>query len=348
MFKCIVRRIGAGLLLCAAALAQYAHAAPADSAWCASGKPVKFAEMGWDSARFMTEVIRYVLEKGYGCKTDQTPGTNAIALQGVVMNDLNVMVEYWSGRTPAYESAAREGKVRILGSLISGGSVEGYYVPEYVIKGDPARGIKPLAAELRSITDLPKYKEVFADEESPSKGRLYNCPIGWQCESDTAQKMKAYKLDDAFTDFHPGSGPALDSAIESAYARGKPILFYYWEPSTILGRFKAVRLAEPAFNEACWKTINGSKDANPCGSASPPTTLRIVVSNALYAADPQIVGLFEKVQFPMESINAVLARMASEKTPPRQAAIDFLKANPDMLSHWVPADVSSKVRSSLQ
>ena len=348
MFERIARRMFAGLLLCTAALAQNAYAAPDSSAWCTSGKPVKFAEMGWDSAKFMTEVIRYVLEKGYGCKTDQTPGTNAIALQGVVMNDLNVMVEYWSGRTPAYENAARDGKVKILGSLISGGSLEGYYVPEYVIKGDAARGLKPLAPDLKRITDLPKYKDLFADDESPSKGRLYNCPIGWQCEVDTAQKMKAYKLDASFTDFHPGSGPALDAAIESAYARGKPILFYYWEPSTILGRFKAVRLEEPAFNDTCWKTINGSKDANPCGSASPPTSLRIVMSDALYDADPQIVGFFEKVQFPIGTINGILARMASDKTPARQAAIDFLKANPDALSRWLPADVAGKVRTSLQ
>lgn len=320
----------------------------AQSSWCAAGKPVKFAEMGWDSAKFMTEVIRYVLEKGYGCKTELTPATNAIALQAVSTGDLNVMVEYWAGRTPAFESAARDGRVKIVGSLVNGGSVEGYYVPEYVIKGDPTRGIKPLAPDLKSMADLPRFKSVFADPEDPSRGRLYNCPIGWQCESDTEQKMKAYKLDQDFTDFHPGSGPALDAAIESAFTRGKPILFYYWEPSTILGRFHAVKLDEPAYNPACWKTINGSKDADPCGSASPPTTLRIVVSNSVANSDPAILSLFDKVQFPIGAIDETLAQMASAKLAPRQAAIDYLTAHPTIVAGWLPSGVAQKVEASLK
>lgn len=325
-----------------------AHAADASqSSWCASGKSIKFAEMGWDSAKFETEVIRYVLDKGYDCKTDETPASNAIALQAVSTGDLNVAVEYWAGRTPAYESAAREGRVKIIGSLLKGGSVEGYYVPAYVVKGDPARGIKPMAPDLKSMADLPRYKALFADPEDPSRGRLYSCPIGWQCESDTSQKLKAYKLQADYADFHPGSGPALDAAIESAVTRGKPILFYYWEPSTILGRFPAVRLDEPAFNETCWKTINGSKDPTPCGSASPPTLLRIVVSNSI-ASDPALMTFFEKVQFPLNVIDNTLARMATDKVTPQQAAVDFLKFHQSDLAQWVPASVAKKVGASLK
>jgi len=336
--------VGASALLGTPAYAADA----AQSSWCAGAKPVKFAEMGWDSAKFMTEVVRYVLEKGYGCKTELMTATNAIALQAITTGDLNVMVEYWAGRTPAYEKAVQEGRVRIVGSLVNGGSVEGYYVPEYVIKGDPARGIKPLAPDLKSVADLPRYKSVFADPEDPSHGRLYNCPIGWQCESDTEQKMKAYKIGTAYTDFHPGSGPALDAAVESAFTRGKPILFYYWEPSTILGRFRAVKLDEPAYNATCWKTINGSKDPNPCGSASPPTSLRVVVSNSIADSDRALMSLFEKVQFSIGALNATIARMATDKVQPRQAALDFLKANPSLVAQWVPAVNAQKVATSLK
>ncbi|TDN62283.1 ABC transporter substrate-binding protein [Paraburkholderia sp. BL10I2N1] len=354
MFKRILpSKVAGTLAACAIAatgmMGSHAHAADlTQSSWCTGAKPVKFAEMGWDSAKFMTEVVRYVLEKGYGCKTDLMTATNAIALQAISTGDLNVMVEYWAGRTPAYEKAAQDGRVKIVGSLVNGGSVEGYYVPDYVIKGDAARGIKAVAPDLKSIADLPRYKSVFADPEDPSHGRLYNCPIGWQCESDTEQKMKAYGIGADFTDFHPGSGPALDAAIESAYTRGKPILFYYWEPSTILGRFHAVKLEEPAYNAACWKTINGSKDPNPCGSASPPTSLRVVVSNSLADTDPALLSLFQKMQFSISTLNATIARMATSKVEPRQAAVDFLKANPSVVANWVPAATAQKVEASLK
>ncbi|WP_438391845.1 glycine betaine ABC transporter substrate-binding protein [Caballeronia sp. DA-9] len=309
---------------------------------------MKFAEMGWDSAKFETEVIRYVFEKGYNCTTNTTPASNAIALQGVETNDLNVVVEYWSGRTAAYDNAGKEGKVEIVGSLIKGGSVEGYYVPDYLVHGDAARGIKPLAPDLKTITDLAKYKQLFSDDDEPSKGRLYNCPIGWQCESDTAQKLKAYNLDSSYTNFHPGSGPALDAAIESAMQRGKPIVFYYWAPSTILGRFKTVKLEEPKFNEACWKTINSSKDATPCGSASPATTLEIVTSTEFGKGAPELLATLKKVSFPIDSINNILAKMSADKIPARDAAIGYLKSHPEAVKQWVPEAVADRVNASLK
>ena len=89
------------------------------------------------------------------------------------------------------------------------GATEGWWVPEYVIKGDPERGIKPLAPELKSVADLPRYKEVFRDPEDPSRGRFLNSPTGWTSEIVNSQKLKAYALNDSFVNFRTGSGAAL-------------------------------------------------------------------------------------------------------------------------------------------
>ena len=51
-----------------------AHAA---DTWCGSGKTVHFAGITWESGAFATEVLRQILEKGYGCKTDEVPGSTA-------------------------------------------------------------------------------------------------------------------------------------------------------------------------------------------------------------------------------------------------------------------------------
>ncbi|MFP3335160.1 glycine betaine ABC transporter substrate-binding protein, partial [Pseudomonas sp. SIMBA_064] len=86
------------------------------------------------------------------------------------------------------------------------GATEGWWVPEYVIKGDPAKGLKPLAPDLKTVQDLARYKEVFKDPESPGKGRFLNSPIGWTSEVVNAQKLKAYGLDDSYVNFRSGSG----------------------------------------------------------------------------------------------------------------------------------------------
>lgn len=317
------------------------------SPWCSSGKPIKFAEIGWDSGKFFTEVARYVLEKGYGCKTETVNGSNSITLGAVATNDLQVFVEYWNGRTAAVETAAKEGKVKLVGDLVKGGSVEGFYVPAYVVQGDPKRNIKPVAADLKSVSQLSSLSKVFPDPEDPSKGSILNCPIGWQCESDNSQKLKAYKLDSEYTNTHPGTGAAMDATIASAYERGKPIVYYYYQPSTLLAKYPSVRLDEPAYNAQCWKTINSSKDPKPCPSASPVTNLKVVVSAPFAEADPTAVDFLSKMSLPMSAVNQALATMGSTKADPRTLAVQYLKSNPQELATWVPADVAQKVEASI-
>ncbi|MDE1950072.1 MAG: histidine ABC transporter substrate-binding protein [Burkholderiales bacterium] len=326
------------------ASAQTSTGAP----WCASGKPVRFAEIGWDSGKFETEIIRALVERGFGCKTETVPGANPITQAAVQSGNIQFWVEYWQGRTEAVETAAKEGKIKLVGSLIKGGGVEGIYVPEYVIKGDAAAGIKPMAPDLKSVTDLPKYKTLFKDDEDPSMGRFYNCPTGWSCEKDNNQRMKAYGLKSSFTNFRPGTGAALDSAITSAFQRHKPIVFSYWAPSSILGKFKAIRLEEPAWNEKCWKTINGSTVDDPCGSASPATNLTTEISAEFAKSDPDIVTLVSKVNLPLHDVNVAIAEMADKKIPAADEALSYLKQHPEMWKAWLPPQQAARFEASLK
>jgi glycine betaine/proline transport system substrate-binding protein len=339
------RRIVCNTLIVAAIslfASAHANAAPAT---CNNGAPVRFAELGWDSGRFYTELFRLVLERGYGCATESIPGTNAISQNALITGDLDVFAEYPTGRTPAVEKAAIDGKLKLTGNLLKGGIQEGFYVPEYVIKGDPARNLKPLAPDLKTVAQLAKYSAVFADDEDPSKGRILNCPIGWQCESDNAQKIKAYGLENKFTNFHPGTGAALDAAIVSAFQRGKPIVFYYWQPTSILGRYKTVRLEESPYNEACWKSIADKSSPSPCPSASPPNTVKAILSDKISASEPQLVTLAGNVSLTMDSIQAQLAKLDGGKMTARQAANDYIEANPELIKQWVPADIAQKILS---
>lgn len=331
----------ASMLMTGTAVAQ------GKSPWCDSGKPIRFAEPGWDSGKFETEVLRLIVERGYGCKTDLIVGAPPITLSALVNGKLDIWVEYWVGRTEMTEVAAQQGKIKIVGELVKGGGVEGMYVPEYVIKGDPARGIKPMAPELENLADVSRYKGVFRDSEDPDKGRFVNCPTGWNCEKDNTQRMKAYQLNETFNNFQPGTGASLDAAVASAYQQGKPILFSYFEPSSLLGKYKAIRLSEPAWTAECWKTINQSTTNTPCGSASPSTRLAVAVSAAYADSDPSIIAFFERAQFSMESVNTTIAEMAEKKLPAREVALSFLKKNPELIKQWVPADVAERVQSSL-
>lgn len=331
----------------AIALMAFTGAASAATPWCSSGKSIRFAEISWDSGKLHTEIVRTLLEKGYGCKTETITGTSPITQAALLGGNLEMFVEYWQGRTESFENAAKEGKIQVVGELVDGGGVEGLYVPEYVVKGDATRGIKPLAPDLKSAADLPKYKDIFKDDEDPSKGRLVNCPTGWACEKDNGQRMKAYGLVGTYNNFLPGTGAALESAIVSAYQRGRPILFSYFAPSSVLGKYKSVRLDEPAWTEKCWKTIHESTVDNPCGSASPSTNLAIAVSGAYAKSDPDIVAAVAKVKLPLQVVNEALAEMTDRKIPADKMALEFYQRRPDIWKSWVAGATASKIEASL-
>ncbi|WP_311198387.1 glycine betaine ABC transporter substrate-binding protein, partial [Pseudomonas chlororaphis] len=143
--------------------------------------PIHFADLNWESGSLITDILRTIVEKGYGLPTDTLPGTTITLETALANNDIQVIGEEWAGRSPVWVKAEAEGKVAALGDTVKG-ATEGWWVPEYVVKGDPAKGIKPLAPGLRSVTDLKRYKDVFKDPESPGKGRFLNSPIGWTSE----------------------------------------------------------------------------------------------------------------------------------------------------------------------
>ncbi|MBN3786538.1 glycine betaine ABC transporter substrate-binding protein [Burkholderia sp. Ac-20353] len=316
---------------------------------CSSAKPIRFAEVTWESGQFFEEILRTVLENGYGCKTELVKGASPIMQTAVINGDVDVFSEMWHGRVPSIEQAEKDGKIALLGSLIKGGGgVEGWWVPEYVVKGDGKRGIKAAAPDLKSVEDLKKYAALFKDEEDPSKGRFYNCPTGWQCEKDNTQKLRAYGLNSSYTNFHPGTGAAFDAAITSAYQRGEPIVYTYWKPSAVMGKFKAIQLKEANYNEACWKSIQ-SGQANPCPSATPETKISVMVNKQFADRNPVIASFFSKVSVPLDSVDAAIAAtMPPARTPPRAIAVEFLKKNPGLLSDWVPPEIAKGVLNSLK
>jgi ABC-type proline/glycine betaine transport system substrate-binding protein len=166
---------------------------------CANAHPFCRPELG--SGSLITDVLRIIVEKvrladGY------LPGTTITLETALANNDIQVIGEEWAGRSPVGQGRGG-GKVASLGDTVKG--AEGWWVPEYVIKGDPAKGIKPLAPDLRSVSDLKQYKDVFKDPENPSKGRFLNSPIGWTSEVVNKQKLSAYGLQDDYTNFRSGS-----------------------------------------------------------------------------------------------------------------------------------------------
>ncbi|MBF8726011.1 ABC transporter substrate-binding protein [Pseudomonas putida] len=321
--------------------------ATADSAGAADQKsPIRFGALTWESGAFTTELLRVIVERGYGYATETLPGSTVSLEVALARNDLQVIAEEWAGRSPAWVKAEQAGQVFALGDTVKHAE-EGWWVPAYVIEGDASRNLKPLAPELRSVEDLKRYAPVFRDPESPDKGRFLNSPSGWTSETVNSQKLKAYGLDELYTNLRTGSGAAMDAEIGSSIRRGQPVLFYYWNPTPLMGRYKLVRLQEPAFDAQAWATLTDPANPAPTGSSSLPAKLSVGVSKAFREQYPDLVQVFERVDLPIDPLNQALAQMSEKRTPPRDAALAFMRQHPQVWKAWLPEHVATKVEGGL-
>lgn len=331
-------------IVIAAALAGRPAAAAPD---CEIDRPIVFAGLDWDSNRFHTALARRILEAGYGCKTDAVPGSTIPLLTGLARGDVDVMMEVWRDNvTEAWNKAEAAGQVVVLGTNFPD-AVQGWWVPRYLVEGDKARGIAAAATDLRDVRDLPRYKALFRDPEEPDKGRFYNCILGWNCEVVNTAKLRAYGLDDHFTNFRPGTGAALAAAIASSYKRGRPFVAYYWGPTWVLGAFDLVMLEEPPYEKSVFESL--TKSDAPERACAYPLVEVVVAANARFSdAAPHLARFLARYRTSNALISAALAYINDHAgASADDAALHFLKTQAPVWTAWVPAEVAARVRASL-
>jgi glycine betaine/proline transport system substrate-binding protein len=316
--------------------------------FCGAGHTVALAGINWQSGEFITAVTRELLERGFGCRTETIPGNTITLEQALANDDVQIIAEEWVNRSEVWKKAADVGQVQGIGHTFTG-ATEGWAVPEYLVKGDPDNHIPPAAPDLSRVDQLadPKYVALFKDPEQPDRGRFLNCPSGWTCETANTAKISAYGLSERYIDFRPGTGPAMDAAILSAYLQRQPILFYYWSPSGIAGRLRLTPLAEPPYTPDCWKDTTGTDGKHHRGCASPPSVIVYGVSSVFAAAAPEIIAVLAKATFPLAELNANLGAMSRAQRDAKAQALVFLKDKPEVWKPWVGTAIAARIEAGL-
>lgn len=329
--------------LAAGAVLGLAGAAPA----CEVDHKIVFAGLDWDSNAFHTAVAQRILRDGMGCEVDLIPGSTIPLFNGMARGDMHVMMEVWSNNTPpSWTAGVAAGRLVEVGINFPD-AVQGWFVPKYLVQGDqaPARG-------LRAVSDLPRFKALFRDPEEPGKGRFLNCIAGWQCELVNSKKLHAYGLAEHYTNFRPGTGAALDAAILSALQRRRPVLFYYWGPTWLLGQVgnDLVMLDEPPYDAARWAALDRVRDPRDAREATayPVVEVRIGANKAFLDRAPRIHAFLQRYRTSARLVSDALAYMQRTRGSADDAARHFLKTRADLWTGWVPPETAARVQAALQ
>ena len=308
---------------------------------CGTDRTIDIAEMTWPSAAALAHIHATILSTGLGCNVeivtgDTVPTSTSMLTRGTPA----VAPELWtSAIEDAWAKGLADGSVVQLGEAITDGTVEGWFIPRYTQEANP---------ELTTAEAVIARPDLFPDPEDSSQGRLYSCPPGWACELSTTALFEAYAMDDTWNLFSPGSGGALDASIARAFTREEPILFYYWGPTAILGKYDAVQLDLGEANPEVYACNTDTDCTEPAGKTAYPSSPAVVGAAAwLQEEAPTVASYFSKVGLTNAQISELLVYGDENKADAAQTAENFLRTKQDVWTKWVPAEVADKVLATL-
>ncbi|UYN98505.1 MAG: hypothetical protein KIT02_11110 [Devosia sp.] len=318
------------------ALAQDAGAAE-----CGTDRTIDIAEMTWPSAAALAHIHATILEDGFGCNVeivagDTVPTSSSMLSRGTPA----VAPELWtSAIEDAWAEGIAAGEVVQLADAITDGTVEGWFIPQYTQDANP---------DLTTAEAVIARPDLFADPEDPSKGRLYSCPPGWACELSTSALYEAFEMDGTWNLFSPGSGGALDASIARAFTREEPILFYYWGPTAILGKYPAVQLDLGESKPEVYACNTDPECDDPAGVTAYPSSPAVIGAAAWIQEEaPVVAEYFSKTGLTNAEISELLVYGDENQADAEATAENFLRTKQDVWTTWVPADVAEKVMASL-
>lgn len=315
-----------------------------DSSTNGNDKPkLVMADVTWDSVQVHNRILGFILQHGYGYpEPEYAFGDTLPLLQGMTKGNVDITMEVWQDNyAEPWNDAVESGSVVDLGPIFPD-APQGWYVPTYMIKGDPERGIEPMAPDLKSVYDLPRYWELFKDPEMPTKGRFHNSPPGWAVTEINEIKFKTYGLDETFNLFSTGSDSALSASMLSAYERGQAWVGYNWEPNWVMGQLDMTKLEEPPYDPDVYNDLSNR------GCAYPAAKVLKGIHVDLQTKAPEVVELIRKYETTLEQNNDFLSYMSSNNADTEAAAIYFLKTYPDTWKAWMPEDTAQKVEQALK
>lgn len=328
-----------GATLFAAALSS--QPVQAQQTACGTDRNIDIAEMTWPSAAALAHIHAVILDKGYGCNVEIVTGDTVPTSASMLSRGRPAIApELWTSVIKdSWEKGVAEGKVVDLGPAITDGTVEGWFIPRYLQEANP---------ELKTAQDVIARPDLFPDPEDTTQGRLYSCPPGWACELSTTALFEAFEMEESWNLFSAGSGGALDASIARAFIREEPILFYYWGPTAILGKYDAVQIdlgeAKPEVY-AC--NTNADCDQPAAVTAYPSSPAVIGAAAWITQEAPAIADYFSKVGLTNVQISELLVYGDENKADAETTALNFLKTKGDVWKGWVPADIAEKVEASL-
>jgi glycine betaine/proline transport system substrate-binding protein len=299
-----------------------------------------FAGLSWQSALVQNGVARYIVENGYGYPTSEIEGDTVPLFQGLRRGDIDITMEIWlPNQIDAWTEAIKLGEVISVGKSLPDNWQSTFVVPGFLQDANPG---------LMSVEDLKtdEFKELFVEPDSGGKAVLIGCLAGWACRAVNEGQVEAYGLSDFVELRDPGSTGALNAAIEAAYLKEEPILFYYWGPTQLADSLDMRILDQPDPSQCA--------DNDPkLGCEFPTAEILVAMNTETASVASDLIPFFRNWEWDLPQQSAAEGWYGDNKddydsdAEAREATAVWFLSNNDIWKDWVSEEVVANVEAAL-
>ena len=282
---------------------------------------IKLAENAWTGSSVNVHVAKILLEKlGYPVEI-VTIDENA-QWASLAKGDLSASLELWpSGHAENIKQYIDEQKVvENAGPLGVVGKI-GWYIPTYMVDKNP---------EPATWEGLKQDAAMFKTAETGDAGQFLAGDPSWvQYDGDVIKN-----LDLNFKVVSVGSEQAVLAAVDAAYSRNDPVLFYFWTPHSVHAKYKLTEVKLPDYSDACYaKASAGGIDCD-----YPPDVLFKIVWGDLKTKAPEAYQLLKNFKYTnADQIGMIAAVEVNGKTAD-VAAQEWVDKNEATWKAWMPTN----------
>ena len=314
-----------GLLLVAPGAAQESVVELEAPPPACGGQPVTIARMQWPSAELLAEIHARILRQTFGCEVTVVPGDMAATGSSMISTGQpQVAPELWIARiAEIWNAGAGSQMVRQAGVTYAESVLEGWFVPDYVVAEHP---------DLTNLEALKTQAALFSG--GMPKGKFISCPSDWGCSVVNRNLLKANGLDQLFDIVEPANRFELDTLIAEAVSRHEPILFYYWQPNSVLAQFAFKSLDLGPYNKDNFLCLGRVTCPNPQPTGFPPEPVIVAIAQTMFLERPEVANYFTKAQMPVAEMNDLLQRLSLDQATVENVADYFVAERRNVWHPW--------------
>lgn len=297
---------------------------PVEEATKPAPKPViKLAENPWSSSRLNVALAKIILEEEMGYPVETVTIDENAQWAAIAGGDIHASLEVWpSGHAENIRQYIEEqGVVEDGGPLGVVGKI-GWYIPSYLLEEHPD------LATWEGYKD-PENCALFKTAETGDKGQFLAGDPSWvQYDADIIRNLGL-----CLQVVVAGSEEALLAALDAAYSRQDPILFYFWTPHSAFARYDLTEVKLPEYSDECY----AQADAGGVDCDYPPDVLFKIFWSGLKDYAPEAYQFLKNLDLTNEEQISMIAAVELEGKRVEEAARAWLEQNPDRWKAWLPS-----------